>query len=316
MKKFLSFLSLLSLMIFASANSFAQGQIIDVNEENFPDPHFRKIVINNVAGKDEKISPSEILNCESLSGFANGGIKSLKGIEYFTNLKEIDFAQNKISYVDLSQNKALEKISLFSNTIHTLILPNTNTLKTLRIAENALSSLDLKPYTELEYLNASNNPLSDIDLSTNTKLKDLSLASCKLKSLDLNKNVELLNIELSDNRLSSLDLKNQPLLDELYAVGNSLLSLDLSSNENISYCQLNPQKIRLEVSANAQISIADLIKSDISNIKNIEMQGSLRIENGTISNISNNDVLTYYYSLSSKQENIKPMLVEVVFAIK
>ncbi|MDD4508904.1 MAG: hypothetical protein PHN26_08265, partial [Eubacteriaceae bacterium] len=80
--------------------------VIPVDETNFPDERFRKWVTANVtAGKNEltqeMIRNTTAINVESQS------IQSLKGIDYFTSLETLNCADNQLTSLDLSKNKAI-----------------------------------------------------------------------------------------------------------------------------------------------------------------------------------------------------------------
>ena len=98
-KFFLRALILLMVFSFASA-AFAD---VEINSTNFPDETFRNYVSTNFdTDSNGTLSDSEIANVTSISvqfdesynsqtGTANGvKITSLKGIEYFTELTDLD----------------------------------------------------------------------------------------------------------------------------------------------------------------------------------------------------------------------------------
>ena len=67
----------------------AAAQDIEINAENFPDENFRNWLLNQDYGKDGVLTKEEIKNVTSIY-VSNRNIKSLKGIEYFVALTDLD----------------------------------------------------------------------------------------------------------------------------------------------------------------------------------------------------------------------------------
>ena len=115
---------------------------IQINEENFPNEDFRQYLINRFG---EILSDGEIEKTTKIT-IEHVWKLDLKGIEYFTNLKElycyyIVFRNNGL---DLSKNTALEK---------------------LRLSHCNLSSLDVSNNKSLTYLDCSLNNISGNEMS-------------------------------------------------------------------------------------------------------------------------------------------------------
>ncbi|MFA6883760.1 MAG: leucine-rich repeat domain-containing protein, partial [Paludibacteraceae bacterium] len=66
-------------------------------------------------------------------------IKSLAGIEYFTNLTKLDCRNNSISTLDVSKNTALTTLDCSYNSISTLDVSKNTALTTLVCSFNSLS---------------------------------------------------------------------------------------------------------------------------------------------------------------------------------
>ncbi|MDY4642254.1 MAG: hypothetical protein SO412_10845, partial [Erysipelotrichaceae bacterium] len=107
-----------------------------INEINFHDFTFRMYVSDNFdLDKDGKLMPSEIhaVRVIDVSGSNKnkGTITSLKGIEYFSNLIQLNCSYNKITSIDLSSNAALTDLYCNNNRLTSLVLPNTTVLKNI-----------------------------------------------------------------------------------------------------------------------------------------------------------------------------------------
>ena len=124
---------------------------VEVNETNFPDKAFRTHVRQFDTDHDGILSNAELKDVEEIS-VKNGGITSLKGIEYFTELEELDCSINSLTELDVSKNKKLEE---------------------LWCSENALTTLNLTKNTQLEKLGCASNQLQKLNVSKNKKLEEL-----------------------------------------------------------------------------------------------------------------------------------------------
>ena len=100
-------------------------------------------------------------------------IKSLAGIEYFTNLTKLDCRNNSISTLDVSKNTALTTLDCSYNSISTLDVSKNTALTTLVCSFNSLSTLDVSKNTALTTLDCGENSISTLDVRNNTALTEL-----------------------------------------------------------------------------------------------------------------------------------------------
>ena len=159
-----------------------------ISEENFPDWYFRDYLLKQDYGKDSVITAEEIKSITkidvhdySFNGY-DGGIRSLKGIEYFAALDTLDCSDNRISSLDLSNNPALRYLNCNGNCyISSLDLSNNPALERLYCGSNQLTSLDVYHNPALERLYCENNQLTSLDVSNNLALKDLYCCRNQIK---------------------------------------------------------------------------------------------------------------------------------------
>ena len=164
--------------------SSLQGPLVAIDETNFPDAAFREWMMKNYKwAYDGVLTEKEIEEVRSMD-INSVIIKTLKGIELFTNLTKLKIVGN-LSEVDFSKNTELTYLNIYNR---------------------ELSSIDLSCNIKLESLYLGNHDLETIDLSNNLKLKILDLRNNKLEAIDLSRNVELEEVYLGFNHLSSLDL--------------------------------------------------------------------------------------------------------------
>ena len=149
----------------------------------FPDVNFRAYLSENVdKNGDGRLSTGEIVATKSIS-CPNMGIATLRGIERFYMLEELDCSQNSLSSLDLSENK---------------------NLNTLRCQDNRLTSLDLGNNQKLEFLWCFGNQISAMDLSHNTLIYNLDCSYNTLTTLDLSMMSDLYSLSCEGNNLTQV----------------------------------------------------------------------------------------------------------------
>ncbi len=254
--------------------------IIDINETNFPDEIFRKFVADKYdIDKDGKFSEEELnkvtlIDCnpseyrdlginkedyeedwqysdaiwdkKNALFEAGEGIKSLKGIEFFTALEELVCSYNQLSEIDLSSNTKLIKIYA---------------------SHNKLTSINISKNELLTNFDASFNQLESIDLSNNTKLKEIILWDNKLKSIDVSKNTLVTYLDCDTNNLSELDITANTALETIYCCESQLTTLDLSKNSALKYFYISGNKISaLDFSNNPEIKEIECQNNNLQSI--------------------------------------------------
>lgn len=144
---------------------------ISINERFFPDENFLNYIktSNFDLNQDGKLNQEEIAKVTYI--YVNmKQIKSLKGIEYFTNLKYLYAEMNYIETLDISKNTNLVGVYCSNNKLTSIKLPNqdeNNTLERLEIFANSLTELDLHNLKALKVLWVNDNKLTNLDLSDN-----------------------------------------------------------------------------------------------------------------------------------------------------
>ena len=142
-------------------------QSININTiENFPDSNFRKFIEGYMGvqsggsfSKTDASAMTKQMDC------GNKNIKSLKGIEYFTNLADLDFPDNPITDVDLSKNTALTRLECRRCSLSNLDTSNLVNLEHLVCCANNLSKIDISANKKLNSLDCGWNQITDIDVS-------------------------------------------------------------------------------------------------------------------------------------------------------
>ena len=163
MKRLIVF-SMLSLAVFASCSKDNSLKIVEDVCVQMKDDAFASYCRSEFdTDKDGKVSMKEASLAEIID-IKEKGISSLKGLNYFFNLKTLDCSQNDLSTLDISGNPSLNR---------------------LYCSKNKLKSLNLSKNTRLLYLSASDNDITSLDLSNNRKLSLLICSGNRLSSLDI-----------------------------------------------------------------------------------------------------------------------------------
>ena len=217
---------------------------IKVDETTFPDANFRRWLHDMSYGKDYRLTEEEIAGVESIT-MRNYGITNLKGIEYFTALKNLNCSNNKLTALDLSGCPGLETVNCASNQIASLNVSKNALLTSLDCSRNSpLTELDVSQNAAMTSLECSYCALTMLDVSQNTALTSLSCISNKMTMLDVSQNIELASLNCRSNHsitmldvsqnaaLASLNCENCSNLSELYLPkGTTLTSLSCRSNK-------------------------------------------------------------------------------------
>ena len=173
--------------------------IVEINETNFPDDVFRNDVKQFDLDRNGWLSEAEIAKVIEIDVSRYDTwvpeikppnrdiIVSLKGIEYFTELKSLLCDNNNIATLDVSNNIKLEK---------------------LICSRNQLTELDVQSNSELDHLDCNGNKLTELDLTENINLMKLGCSNNNLIKLNLSKNVQLRHLNCKYNNLTELDLTN------------------------------------------------------------------------------------------------------------
>ena len=267
---------------------------VKIDETTFPDEYFRNWVLSQEYGADGVLTNEELKNVTSLN-ISRLEIHNLKGIEYFTALKDLNCMTNKLTMLDLSKNTALENLECRGNRLTTINLLENRKLKSLKCGGisygNQLTSLDVSNCTELDTLACSGNPLKTLDVSKNTKLKCLECYSNQLTSLDLSKNTKLIRLHCNDNQLATLDVSKNTALELLQCSNNLLTTLDVTKTSALtSLSCTNNQLTTLYVPGNK--TLESIICSD-NQLSSLDVSGCSALNSLSC---GNNQLTTLYLS--------------------
>ena len=227
----------------AQADAAVPEGYIAINETNFPDKYFREYVAREWDKNNDKyFSPSEIAAAKWISydhPWEGESIKSLKGIEFFTEIWMLSCVYNDLTEIDLSHNKKLEYLNCLGNKLEKLNVSECPLLETFYCGFNNLQSIDVSENKQLKDFSCSENPLNTLDVSQNKELEKLGCTGNNLTELDVSENKKLKELWCYQNKLSSLDLENQKELEVLGCRENPLSVLSISANTKLKKLYVN-----------------------------------------------------------------------------
>ena len=297
---------------------------IAIDEAHFPDAIFRTYVSSEFdTDSDGFLSTEETGAVDSINLEADSSgncmgkpdserIRSLKGIEYFTELDSLNCNHNMLTSLDLSANTKLTGLLCSDNLLSSLDLSGITGLTyvecagnrltdlnlgdntglfDLRCSGNLLSTLDVSGFPEIKQINCQQNRLTEIDVSHNPALWMLSCSNNRIKDLDLSANTELGWLLCGYNALENLDLSLNKALSSLDCPGNFLTHLDLSANTELG--SLQAEGNRHEIPAGG-IDTKDLPGFDAGKVKSCT-GGSFK--DGVFSFESGSDEAVYTYDV-------------------
>ena len=212
-------------------------EVVEVSLQNFPDDVFRCFVSRNYdTDHDGLLSYAEVDAVKHIT-LTNAGVKSLKGIEFFKSVEQLQCQYDKLTELDVSANTKLKLLYCFDNQLTQLKLPSTSTLESLYVKGNQLTWLDVTGYPNLVFLDFNDNQLTEIDLSANKKLRTLRCSGNQLTRLDVTGLSQLTTIQCYGNQLTSLPMLN--FIKTLPTVSSGKLVLRNSGDADASRLAVN-----------------------------------------------------------------------------
>ncbi len=271
-----------------------------------PDKEFEQALIDlghDSGAIDGKVLTSNINTITTLS-LANKNIKYLNGIEDFVALTELNFSDNKVSYVDFSKNTSLIYLECRNNSISDLNLKHNLNLKRVDCSRNYGIKIDLPISDNLEEFEGSYNYVEELDFSNNPNLKKIRCTfsyfltnlnvknglalehidcgySSKLSSLDITDNINLNYLRTTYTKVSSLNLNNNTKLETLYSTGTGLTSLNISNCPDLEvvFVDGNPSLTTVDTSNNINLKRFYYAGFSGNGIANLDLSNNIKLEN-------------------------------------
>ena len=247
----------------------AAGRTVRISKKNFPSKAVRvELKRRWDEDSDGKLSSSEIKKVKYLYIFASEDEKktSLKGMQYFYNLKSVYLSAQTMNHIDLRKNKKLESLEISGKKLSGLKFYGRN-LKTVDISvEQYKGDLNLRNLPKLEKVSISSDGKYDkIDLS-GSKVQSIDIGDhwTSVKYLDFSncKRLQYATVQLRNlgkmkmkgsNGLRSLDLETY------YPEDSTIRKVDVSRMRDLVFLNLYGSKI-------SQLSVKNNKKLEVLNV--------------------------------------------------
>lgn len=209
---------------------------VPIDEAHFPNSGLRNYVRLNFDTNGDKLLDDEEVRAVTridLSEYRST-ITSLKGVEHFIYLQDLELKMVDVDEMDVSANADLVRLKIGGLfTLEKLDLRQNKKLEYFQLNNGpSLSSLSLD-CPKLETLILPSLSLGTLDLSASPGLMHLECSKCGLTALDLRHCPKLKVLDCSGNSLTTLDLRHCPELKVLDCSGNSLITLDLNEKAQL-----------------------------------------------------------------------------------
>ena len=268
---------------------------LHICENNFPDEIFREFVLGLTGTDDGYFSAQECGNISQID-VSYSPIESLRGVEFFTSLvnlncsnsglKELNCSRNValtqlncsgcgLTELDCSMNTALTELNCSKNLLKELNISNNPSLEEIDCSYNDLTNLDVASCINLSVFYCSRNQLTELDVSNNKMLTIFECHSNQITTLDFSENSSLTNLTCSSNPLTAINISNNAALVSLVCDENRLTELDVSGNPLLERLDCSSNQLKnLDISRNTaltfvQCSNNQLEKLDVSNSPNL-----------------------------------------------
>ena len=253
----------------------------------FEDSKFQALTLYYDKNNDGKLQAWEAALVTELE-LSGQSIKSLRGIEYFTELESLNCTSNLLTSLDVTNNRKLRALWCKSNRIVSLDVTPLRDLQILNCESNRLTSLDVSQNTELVHLlcGMNNGATTDddgitiIDVSNNPKLETLSIYYLNISELDVTNNPSLKKLDFGMcchtrwgdlTPIEHIDLSRNPELEELNCAssnypGFGLDELDVSNNPKLKRLTTygNPKLGSLDLSRNPELKTLNCCHNSLS----------------------------------------------------
>ena len=191
---------------------------VKIDSAHFPDKVFREYVKEKFdTDKNGTLSSGEIKTVTVIE-IQEEDLKSVKGIEYFSELQQVTGHADELKTVDLRKNKKLRLISF---------------------AGSGIEEIKVEGLSKLDQLTLGGNPITSLNLNGLTSLRMLDVSLCNIRELDLTGLKNLKTVEAAHGQLTSLKVRGLKKLETLYCHANYLRELDVTGTDNLMILMCN-----------------------------------------------------------------------------
>lgn len=213
------------LLVYLCMTIICHAQIIMIPDNAFKRALLAQGIDENGDGNIQKTEAQKL----TVLYVAKQGIKSLEGIEQFTNLAEFGCNGNELTKLNLSALKKLQYLYAYDNMLESININGLNALKHIYIQNNPylFVNIDFSQFSNLEELYIKNDRVLKLNLTNLKKLKIIEASSTGLSDLQISGSENLTQIWLENNQLVFVDFKQLEKIEFLTLSNNPLQSIDI-----------------------------------------------------------------------------------------
>ena len=222
-------------------------KLIDFNSKNFPDEVFLGLLKDEGIDKNSDGMLDELeINAYTVMRFHYAGITDATGLQYFTELTDLELIGNDVSNIPFENLTNLQLINLGLTKITSADLTKLTNLYNIQLYGTGITTIDLSKNTELESLSLFDcTNLTSIDITNNKKLQSVHLQRTRINDFQISGYSDLQEVWLTECNMEKVRITNCPNLTSLELPNNvstvdisgctSLISLDLSQVKGTLY---------------------------------------------------------------------------------
>ena len=249
----------------------AEEHYLEIDRQYFPDEAFLNWIVTHLPVvrendgsyymTEKNVNAVKRIVCDYCE------IGSLRGIEYFPMLEELDCGFNQLTELDVSRNSRLKMLCCTANQLTELVLGNNLSMTSLYCDSNKMTTVDLSGIPYLMHLECDGNRLTELDVEHNTLLDYLSCGNNQLSALDVTRNARLRMLLCADNELTELNVAKNKMLNELHCDSNPLSTLDVGSNPELKTLTCSNIPLgTIDVSNNPKLEVLILTNSELNEL--------------------------------------------------
>ena len=156
-------------------------------------------------------------------------LTDISGIEYFTNLTELNCDKNQLTALPVEKLTNLTNLYCSHNQLTALPVEKLTKLTNLNCSDNQLTALPVEKLTNLTELSCSYNQLTELPVENLTQLTELSCSYNQLTELPVESLTNLTSLYCDNNQLTALPVENLTQLKYLSCSYNQLTALPVEN---------------------------------------------------------------------------------------
>lgn len=220
-----------------------------LTEEYIPDATLRNYIKATAANGADTYTNIQAAQFSGTFNLTDMKLYSIQGLEFFTNLYELDMPGCNFQKLDLSALKGLHILNLNRST--------------------SLDSLGITGLNQLEEFNIGSTKLYDFDLTIlPSTLKSLNVSALKYTNIDFSRWPDLEKLNIDNDKIAALDLSSCSKIKYIAATGNGMTSLNITGCHDIEYlaATYNTKLTDVDLSGCTKMKYLYLTGTSISNI--------------------------------------------------